>query len=172
MTTEPDPAFEPAPKPDPKPAPRGSVPEVFGREYVDHLKATAAQHQAEAAAARQEAEAAKAAAETRATETEKAANARIIRAEVRAAAIAAGMVDPDGIAMLDLSKVKLDDKGAVVIPDGYFEAVKAAKPYLFGVGGTSVPGNPPPANPPAAKRATEMTDAEYSAAKAEMIKRR
>lgn len=92
------------------------------------------------------------------------ANARIVRAELKAAALNAGMVDLDGLKLLDLSGVKLDDAGEVAIPDGFFARAKEAKPYLFGVAkSTSTAEKAPPAEPPAAKTAAEMTAAEVAA---------
>jgi hypothetical protein len=53
--------------------------------------------------------------------------------------------------------------------DALFEGMKKDKPYLFGkTGNSSNTGNPPNPNPPAAKKATEMTDAEYAAARAQI----
>jgi hypothetical protein len=93
---------------------------------------------------------------------------RLVRAELKAAAMAAGMHSPEALRMLDVSAVTLNDAGEVVIPAGFFDAAKASHPYLFkqtgaqtGTTGSTTP--PPAATPPTAKRATEMTDAEFKA---------
>lgn len=101
-----------------------------------------------------------------------AADARVIRAELKAAAMAAGMVDLDAIRIIDTSAVRLNDAGDVVLPDGFFAAVKAAKPYLFGQPSTSSTAAAPPAKPPTAKDAREMTADEWRAARAEAVRRR
>lgn len=98
-----------------------------------------------------------------------ASEARIIRAELKASALAAGMVDLDGLKLLDLSAVTMNSAGDVAIPDGFFAAAKVAKPYLFGspIPTTSTPVVPPPADPPSPKRANDMTAAEFAALKKE-----
>lgn len=98
------------------------------------------------------------------SETAAAMNERLMRAEMKAAALAAGMVDLDGLKLLDLSGVKLDEAGEVKIPEGFFDKAKAAKPYLFGAKATtSTPTTPPAAEAPAQKSAREMSSAELSA---------
>jgi colicin import membrane protein len=67
-------------------------------------------------------------------------------AKLREAASKAGLRDLDGLKMLDLDGVSLDDKGELVGADALFKAAKKAKPYLFadaGGGGGGTPGNPP-----------------------------
>ena len=92
--------------------------------------------------------------------------ARIIRAEMKAAAIQAGMIDLDALKLLDLSGVKLDRNGDVTLPGDFFDKARAAKPYLFKAEATtSSSATPPPAAPPSEKRATEMNDAEFAALK-------
>jgi hypothetical protein len=95
-----------------------------------------------------------------------AAEQRIIRAEMKAAALKAGMVDLDGLKLADLSKIKLKEDGEVEGADALMEELKKAKPYLFGTPSSSSTGNPPPKTPPEKKSAKDMTDAEYNAAKA------
>ena len=112
-----------------------------------------------------------AAAERRITEATRTANDRIVRAELKAAAISAGMVDLDGLKMLDVSAVTVGEAGDVVIPAGFFDAAKAAKPYLFGAVKTGSTATPPSSAPTQPKRATDMTADEYKAAKAALTKR-
>lgn len=98
-------------------------------------------------------------------------NERLIRAELRAAAKDAGMVDTDGLRLLDTSSVTLAADGSVVIPDKFFDTARAAKPYLFkatgaDAGTTSGTAKEPPAATPSAKRVGDMTPAERTAAAA------
>lgn len=100
-----------------------------------------------------------------------AAEQRLLRAELKAAALKAGMVDLDGLKLADLSKVKLTESGDVDGADALMAAMKEAKPWLFGANSTSTPGNPPPSTPPTGKRATEMTAEEYARAEADFLSR-
>lgn len=175
------PAVPPAPAPAPAPTPAPKEPETFSREYVTELrnenrgwrlKATEQEQRAQAATdeakrVKEEAETAKAAAladaETVKTTAQKTADDRIIRAELRTAAVKAGMVDLDGLKLADLSTVKLNDAGEVEGADALMTALKEAKPYLFGEAkpGSSNPDSPPSPKPNTAKKASEMTDAEW-----------
>jgi hypothetical protein len=110
--------------------------------------------------------AAKAEAETHKTTATTAANERIIRAELKAEAIKAGMVDLDGLKLLDTSKVTLGEDGEVQIPDKFFEDAKKAKPWLFGTAGTSTSSTTEPPKPgtPGAKAVKDMTPEERKVA--------
>lgn len=112
------------------------------------LETARAERETALAAAQVDAEARIAAATTEAsTKAVTAANERIIRAELKAEAIKSGMVDPEGLKLLDTSGVTIDESGEVTIPADFFENAKKAKPWLFqAVRNTSNPGNPPPRN--------------------------
>ena len=126
----------------------------------------------------QNAEAAKLAAETalaaeKNTLTEKltAADARYVRSELKAEAIAAGINDAsDALAMIPLDKIVRDADGNPTNTAELLADLKTAKPYLFAVAGTPMRGTSstvpaPKAAPVAAKSVTDMTDEEYAAAK-------
>ena len=154
------------------------VPETFSREYVHELREenkSWRQKAQEAETARKAADEAKTAAEKERDNKEKeaksAADQRVIRAELKAAAIKAGMVDLDGLKLADLSKVKLNADGEVEGADELMEAMKKSKPYLFGSASTSSTGKAPKKDEEKPKLATEMTDAEYRAARAALTKR-
>ena len=100
-----------------------------------------------------------------------AADLRVIRAELKAAALKAGMVDLDGLKLADLSTVKLGADGEIEGADALMEALKKAKPYLFGAASSSYAGDPPKPTDPKPKLAKDMTPAEYSAAKAKLLSR-
>lgn len=161
---------------EPKPPKAGA--EVFTREYVHELREenkTWRTKNSEAETARKAAEDKAAAAETASNERIKEANSaadkRVIRAELKAAAVKAGMIDLDALALADLSKCKLNDKGEVEGADELMEALQKGKPYLFADPSTSSTNKPPPKGETKPKMATEMTDEEYAAAKAKAIKR-
>lgn len=153
------------------------APESFSREYVQELRHESASYRTKAQEAERKAQEAaealaKAAkdAEDKITAANKAANDRIIRAELKAAALKAGMVDLDGLKLADLSKVKLNDQGEVEGADALMEEMKKAKPYLFGTANTSNTQQTPAKGKTETKKVTEMTPAEYAAAKNAAIK--
>jgi hypothetical protein len=99
--------------------------------------------------------------------------ARVVQAELRTEAVRAGMVDLDGVRLIDAS-------GLVLGPDGVEGAadlvarMREAKPWLFGRGGgsSSSAGRAPVAAAPKAKTAMEMSEDEWRAARAELLRRR
>ena len=98
--------------------------------------------------------------------------ARLIRAELKAEAVRTGIVDLDGLRLLDLSAAKLNDKGEVDGAAALLAGLKREKPWLFAAHSSSSTAAPPPAAPARTKMATEMSDAEYRAARAALLKRR
>ena len=156
-------------------------PETFSREYVHELreenKATRLKLHAEetarktaedaAAAAGKATTDAKTAAETEAAakikEATSAADQRVIRAELKAVAVEAGMVDLDGLKLADLSTVKLDKDGEVVGAKEMMAALKKSKPYLFKEPSSSKGDDPPKPDPGKPKKVSEMTDDERRA---------
>ncbi len=110
--------------------------------------------------------------ERRLAEMAEAVDARVIRAELKAEAVRAGMVDLDGLKLIDPAEVRLSPAGEVEGAGALMNRLRRSKPWLFGAASTSSAAPAPPAAPPRAKRAAEMTDAEYRAAKAELLRRR
>jgi hypothetical protein len=100
------------------------------------------------------------------------AEARLVQAELKAEAVRAGMIDLDGLKLIDLANVRLDARGEVAGATQIMTDLKRTKPWLFGIPSSSSGGNPPPAQPPRSKLAMEMTDAEYRAARADLLRRR
>jgi hypothetical protein len=97
---------------------------------------------------------------------------KLIHAELKAEAVRAGMIDLDGLKLLDASELNLDKDGNVVGGSAVMDRFKRIKPWLFGGGSSSMPVAPPPAQPARSKLATEMTEAEYKAARATIIKQK
>lgn len=108
--------------------------------------------------------------EARLDEMREQTDARVIRAGMKAEAIRAGMIDLDCLQFLDLSVVRLSDQGEVVDAPGLITQLKKAKPWLFSPQSSSSLLNAPSALPPRQKHATEMTVAEYAAARAALLK--
>jgi hypothetical protein len=105
-------------------------------------------------------------------ELENRTNERLIHGELKAYAIAAGMVDLDGLKLVDSKEVTVDASGEVRGAAQAIEAARKAKPWLFGPRNASSPATPPPAEVPKARKATEMTAKEWRAARAELLRRR
>jgi hypothetical protein len=110
--------------------------------------------------------------ERRLAEMESTTNERLVRAELKAEAVRAGMVDLDGLKLIDLTAVTLNDKGEVDSAAALMAQLRKDKPWLFGGGSSSSPAVPPPAQPPAAKKATAMSHKEWQAARADLLRRR
>jgi len=154
-------------------------PKSFSAEYVRELREEAKSYRLRV----QEAEAAKKAAEdavtaaktdavTRVSAAEKAAQDRLLRAELKAAAIKAGITDLDGLKLADTSKLKLNDVGEIDGLDPFMEEFKKSKPYLFsGTGSTSAPGQKPAPKDNEPLDATKMSKADYEKAKAKLLGR-
>jgi hypothetical protein len=110
--------------------------------------------------------------ERRLVEHQAVSEQRIIRAELKAEAIRAGMVDLDGLKLVDYAVVKMDPAGDVQGAPDAIRSLRRTKPWLFGAGNSSHPAGAPAADPPKPKSATEMGYAEWQAARAELLKRR
>ncbi|MCE3608066.1 hypothetical protein LXA47_31340 [Massilia sp. P8910] len=107
------------------------------------------------------------------TKAEVAANERLVRSELKAEALKAGMVDLDGLKLADLSGVKLGADGSVEGAEALMAALKEAKPYLFKQpqSSSSNPGGAPKADEGKAKSASSMSAEEYAKAKAEALRK-
>jgi hypothetical protein len=113
-----------------------------------------------------------AALEQRLGEVEATAQARVIRAELKAEAVRAGMIDLDGLKLIDTAAVKLSTTGEIEGGATLMRELKRAKPWLFGAASSSSIAAAPPARPLEPKLATMMTETEWRAARAELLKQR
>lgn len=155
------------------PTPKPPEPETFSKYYVRELREENKGWRLKASSTEQERDAAKAAADKAAADAAAAvkaatdaANDRILRSELKAEALKAGMVDLDGLKLADLSTVKLKEDGSIEGAEAMLKALKEAKPYLFGATqNSSPPGTPPSPKPPTAKNAKDMTPEEYAIAR-------
>ena len=110
--------------------------------------------------------------ERRLQESEQDARSRLIRAELKVEAVRAGMVDLDGLKLLEPEQVQLNSEGEVENAGQIMAQFRRDKPWLFGGTSSSSPTNAPPAQPQRQKLATEMSDKEYRAARAALLRLR
>jgi hypothetical protein len=97
---------------------------------------------------------------------------RLIHAELKSHAIKAGMVDLDGLKLVDPSSINLNSKGEVDGADRLMADLRRNKPWLFHGTSSSTTAVAPPTTAPVAKRATAMSHVEWQAARAELLRRR
>ncbi len=88
-----------------------------------------------------------------------------MRAELKAEAVRHGMVDLDGLKLIDTDGLTLTDNGEVAGAAGAMARLKRSKPWLFGSPNSSSSAAPPPSAPPRQKTALEMNDDEYRRAR-------
>jgi hypothetical protein len=99
------------------------------------------------------------------------ARSNLVMAELKAEAVRAGMVDLDGLKLLDTSSLTIGSQGEVAGATALMEHFRRQKPWLFGQSSTTTTAAPPAPQPPRLKQATEMTQDEYRAARAAILRR-
>lgn len=159
--------------PSPAPASVPASPETFSREYVSELRnenktyrLKAQEAEKKALEAEERAKKADEEAGQKTTAAERAANDRILRAELKAAALKAGMIDLDGLKLADMSQVKLNEAGEVEGAEALMAAMKEAKPYLFQTAATTTQTHTKPEKKdPAPVDVKSMSKEEYAAHK-------
>ena len=115
-----------------------------------------------------------AALERRLVEMEEAHRGALLRSGLKAEALRAGMVDLDGLKLVDTTEVAVDATGDIVGAAALMVKLRRAKPWLFGlqIGSTTTStASAPPAQGPQQRRATDMTHEEWQAARAELLRR-
>jgi hypothetical protein len=101
------------------------------------------------------------------------ASAKLIRAELKAEAVKAGMIDLDGLKLIDASEVQLNEAGELQDAGAILGRLKRAKPWLFGGGSSSsAAANPPRPEPPRARHANELSYEEWQQARTALLRRR
>lgn len=95
---------------------------------------------------------------------------RVINAELKAAAMEAGLVDMDAFKMVDVSKVKITDKGEVVGVKELIDDLKKEKAYLFKDITTSNKNSSAPAKDAASnEKPTYANQKEFNEAKRKLL---
>ncbi|MDE8348929.1 MAG: hypothetical protein POG74_05515, partial [Acidocella sp.] len=98
---------------------------------------------------------------------------KLIRAELKAEAIRAGMVDLDGLKFLDLAEITLDRQGEVTDAPNILAKLKRAKPWLFGQSASSsAAAHAPRPEPPRTRHANELSHEDWLTARAALLRRR
>lgn len=97
---------------------------------------------------------------------------RLVMANLRTEAVRAGMVDLDGLKLINVSEASLDVNDAVVDGPKIMEDLRRQKPWLFGASSSSSVAAVPLSKSVRQKTALEMTDEEYASARALLTKRR
>jgi hypothetical protein len=104
------------------------------------------------------------------TKLQKNFQARLVTANLRTEAVQAGMIDLDGLKLVDLSAVQLDNDDKVVDGRKLMEDLRRNKPWLFTAASSSSAAIAPTSQPIKSKTAMDMTDEEYSAARIAVTK--
>jgi hypothetical protein len=95
---------------------------------------------------------------------------RLVVANLRTEAVRAGMIDLDGLKMIELSSVTLGDDDKVIGGRKLMDDLRRTKPWLFGMASSSSAAIAPASQPTRQKTALEMTDEEYAAARTAVTK--
>jgi hypothetical protein len=93
---------------------------------------------------------------------------KLRHAELKAEAVKAGIVDLDGLRLLDPSVASAESGDASAV----IARLRREKPWLFGAANSSSASSPPQAAPMKRKLATEMSIEEWRTARAELLRRR
>jgi hypothetical protein len=97
---------------------------------------------------------------------------RLVAANLRTEAVRAGMIDLDGLKLVDLSSVTLDANDKIVDGRKIMDGLRREKPWLFGATSSSSAAVAPASQPVRQKTALEMSDEEYAAARAVLTRHR
>ena len=95
---------------------------------------------------------------------------RLVLANLRTEAVQAGMVDLDGLKLVDLSSIRLGNDDRVVGARKLMDDLRRNKPWLFGAASSSSAAIAPASQPVRKKTALEMSDEEYASARAAVTK--
>jgi hypothetical protein len=91
---------------------------------------------------------------------------RLVAANLRTEAVRAGMIDMDGLKLIDVSAVRLGTDDRVIGGRRLMDDFRRSKPWLFTTTSSSSAAIAPASQMVRKKTALEMTDEEYTAARA------
>lgn len=97
-------------------------------------------------------------------------HARLIAAGLRAEALRAGMIDLDGLKLVDAADITLNDDDTIANGEALMQTLRRSKPWLFRSISSSSASAAPMAKPVRSKSAMEMSDEEYRAARQALLK--
>lgn len=107
----------------------------------------------------------------RLAELEESVRKKLIQADLRVHALRAGMIDLDGLRLVEASHLSINDRDEVDGAEALMRELRQAKPWLFAPASTSSTAVPPAAQAPRPKLATEMSEVEWRAARTELLRR-
>lgn len=93
------------------------------------------------------------------------------RAELKIEAVRAGMIDLDGLKLVEPGVTQPQEDGSVPDAASVMAQLKRDKPWLFAGASSSSMASAPRAEPPRARHARELSDAEWREARAELLRR-
>ena len=100
------------------------------------------------------------------------ADRQLVHLELKAEALKSGMVDLDGLKLIEHSDVSIDENGQVRGVAAVMSRMRRDKPWLFTPASSSSTASIPVNTPSKTKLATEMTLDEWRTARAELLRRR
>jgi hypothetical protein len=96
----------------------------------------------------------------------------LMMAELRTEAVSQGIVDLDGLKLVDVADLVVDADGRVQGATTTIAKLKRSKPWLFTRASSSSTASAPAHQKPRAKLATEMTTEEWRAARSDILRKR
>ena len=100
------------------------------------------------------------------------ASAQLVQGELKAEAIRAGMVDMDGLKLIDPAALLIGQDGEFRDAAEIIAKLRRDKPWLFGATNSSSAATVPAPAPARRKLATDMSLDEWRLARAELLRRR
>lgn len=97
--------------------------------------------------------------------------AQLLHSELRTEAIKAGMIDLDGLKLVQPEGLTVDEHGGVTGADVVIENLRVRKPWLFAERHSSSPGPAPKALAQERRSATQMSYDEWRRARADLLKK-
>jgi hypothetical protein len=95
---------------------------------------------------------------------------RLVLANLRTEAVRAGMVDLDGLKLIELASVRIGDDDRIIDGRKLMDDFRRSKPWLFTAPSSSSAAIAPASQQARQKSAMEMTDDEYAVARSAVTK--